>query len=549
MLKDELRRKKLFILNDSQQIKNLMLVTGVMFWTYWLVLLYFEKTNWYYNIAPVLGIYHFCMWLTSNFSQSIVKNIQKVHFGHCLLTTAYLFLLLWQTNMNPTYLMLSILCVSVVGGMLSDFRHLLFYFSAFFIASLFLPVSETPEQKVFFSMSILAVGLISTIQFRRRLKMLEILSSDYKRFHEISEGNYGGIVIFNEQGIKELNSTFKNMFALDDMTEIDQLSLNELFGLEASKKIHEHQLENESSCHQGEFLVQGRYKNNFYVEYKIKPIEIDSQKLLAMFLKDISDVKMSENIISEQAETLKRVSRLSDLGELSAGIAHEINNPLAIISGMADEVLFQLENDEDIDRSQLKFLGNKIIQNTERISKIIKGLRAFVRDGSTDPFKEESINKILQESIDICQTSLAKKNIDLRYKNRSEDDDILVRCRAIQLEQVIVNIVNNAKDAISTQESGWIEIDTREVSGYCEILITDSGSGIPFPVQKKIFDSYYTTKSAGKGTGLGLSIARQIIEEHNGDISLDSHHHNTRFVLRVPTADKLEATGTLDENV
>jgi signal transduction histidine kinase len=527
-----------------------MLVTAVCFWSYWFVLIYLEKIEWYYNIAPFIGAYYVCIWLASHFSSKIDDNIQAIHFSHCVLTTSYLFLLLWQTNMDPTFLMLSLLGISVIGGMLADFRYLLGYFSGFFLVSLFLPNTDSPEQKIFFCMSIFAVGIISGIQFKRRLKMLEMLSSDYKRFHEISEGNYGGIIIFHGQEIKELNSTFKNMFAIDQFTSLNDLSISDLFGLDAYNKINEQIISNSTElCHQGEFLIQGRYKNNFYVEYKLKPIEIDGQKLTAMFLKDISDMKLSENIISEQAETLKRVSRLSDLGELSAGIAHEINNPLAIISGMADEVLFQLENDEDIDRSQLKFLGNKIIQNTERISKIIKGLRAFVRDGSTDPFREEKLSKILQESIDICQTSLAKKNIELRYNKEHLAKDILISCRAIQLEQVIVNIINNAKDAICDQEHAWIEIDSSLEKDFCEITITDSGSGIPFPVQKKIFDTYYTTKSAGRGTGLGLSIARQIIEEHNGSISLDAHHHNTRFIIRIPSAKNLKATGTLDENV
>lgn len=535
MLYDQLKKQKLLVLNDPVQMRNLLLVSSLSVFIYWGFIFYLDKLSWYFNIGLALGLITFFSWLVTNYSKKAYDYIIPVHYCLNLLFNLYMYLLLWQTNMHPTYLVLSVVVISISGSTFSHFKWLCCFYILSFITASFLPQTNPVETKWFFAFSILIIGVITGLQFTKRLKSLELMSTTYKRFNEISEGNYGGILIFKDNSILEVNATLKHIFGLEQGIETSRISVSDLIGTEAFREIREILSSNPSPLeYSGELSVQGKLRPTFYVEYSLRNIEMLEGPAVAMFFKDVSDLKHSQTIISEQASTLKKVSRLSDLGELSAGIAHEINNPLAIISGMADEILYVLECNGEMDKKQLMFLSNKIIQNTERINKIIKGLKTFVRDGSEDPFKDFAVESILKESVEICETALAKQGIELKLKGIKQDSLTMARGRSIQIEQVLVNLINNAKDAILDQDQPWIEVSLEPESDLINIKITDSGYGIPIKEQSKIFDSYYTTKSAGQGTGLGLSIAKQILDEHNGSLEIDSNSPNTCFVIKLP---------------
>lgn len=512
-----------------------MLISSIGVLIYWTFLFYLDKLTWYFNLGLGLGAITFLAWLACSYHVKAEENTIGIHYGVNLLFNIYVYLILWQTNMDPTYLMLSILVISISGTTFSHFRWLVSFYTLAAFSTLFLPETQNIETKWFFVIAVFLIGVITGLQFKKRLQSLELLSTTYKRFSQISEGHYGGILIFKENKIIEVNATLKHIFGLEQIIDTQSISLSDLLGPDAHLEIKSIVSKNgETLNHKGELAIQGKFRPTFYVEYSLRKIQMLEGPSVAMFFKDVSELKHSQDIISEQADTLKKVSRLSDLGELSAGIAHEINNPLAIISGMADEILFTLESGDQPDKKQLLFLANKVIQNTERITKIIKGLKTFVRDGSSDPFKPDNIEHILKEAVDICETSLAKQSINLKLSGVKEDTHTMIKCRSVQIEQVLVNIINNAKDAIIEQESPWIEVGLKQTQTKVIVEITDSGYGIPIQEQNRIFDSYYTTKSAGHGTGLGLSIAKQIIEEHDGSIEIDPNSPNTSFVITLP---------------
>ncbi len=230
---------------------------------------------------------------------------------------------------------------------------------------------------------------------------------------------------------------------------------------------------------------------------------------------------------------LLHTSKMSSLGEMSSGIAHEINNPLAIIHGKSHQIRSQIEKGK-IDPANLIKLTGDIDQTVQRISKIIKGLRSFSRDGDQDPFESRSLQSLLEDTISFCATRFKHHEIILDLNGVSPE--LQIHCRPSQISQVLLNLLNNSFDAIQGLSNRWVKIEAIEDPAGISISITDSGSGIPEAIREKILEPFFTTKEVGKGTGLGLSISLGIIKSHGGTLEIDRHHPNTRFVIRLPKA-------------
>lgn len=215
-------------------------------------------------------------------------------------------------------------------------------------------------------------------------------------------------------------------------------------------------------------------------------------------------------------------SKFSALGIMSSGIAHEINNPLTVIKGR----LFMLRKhigepqSEDITKDL-----EVISKTTDRIGKIVNGLRIFSRNADADPLSTIKSADIIQASLDLCGERFQKAGIKITI---IDNGHFKMQGREAQLVQVIVNLLNNSYDAIQVYPEKWIRM---EVS-HNQIRVIDSGKGIPKKVAEKLMQPFYTTKEVGKGTGLGLSISKGIIDKHDGDFFLDVNHPNTCFVIR-----------------
>lgn len=248
------------------------------------------------------------------------------------------------------------------------------------------------------------------------------------------------------------------------------------------------------------------------------------------FILDITDRKEYES----QLETTKAKSlasaKLASLGEMAGGVAHEINNPLAIISMNAAQ-LKELIDDPEVTKDELKLFVEKIQKTTMRIDRIVKGLKSFARGGELDPFISTSIKSIIENTLELCSEKLKKHTVELRLKNII---DVSVECRESQIGQVLLNLISNGVDAIDKQQDKWIEVELKDLDGYIVLDVTDSGKGIPDEVAEKIMQPFFTTKDVGKGTGLGLSISKGIIESHKGRFRLDRKCANTKFSILLP---------------
>ncbi len=248
------------------------------------------------------------------------------------------------------------------------------------------------------------------------------------------------------------------------------------------------------------------------------------------FILDTTDKKEYEAQLELTKAKSIASAKLASLGEMAGGVAHEINNPLAVISLNASQ-LAELIEDEDIKKEDLKGFVEKIIKTTSRIDRIVKGLKSFARGGESDPFISTSIKTIVENTLELCSEKLKKHSVDLRLKNIL---DIAIECRESQIGQVLLNLISNAVDATDKLTDRWVEVELKDLDGYIVIDVTDSGNGIPEEVAEKIMQPFFTTKDVGKGTGLGLSISKGIIESHKGRFRLDRKSQHTKFSILLP---------------
>lgn len=263
------------------------------------------------------------------------------------------------------------------------------------------------------------------------------------------------------------------------------------------------------------------------------PIKDRSNKaiMLVAVCRDITAQRDSERIIAEQKSQMMASSKLSSLGEMAAGLAHEINNPLAIISGRASNLRRLVErNPENIE--MISRFATDIEATTHRIAKIIRGLRAFARNGEEDPFVTCSLGDIVDDTLALCAARLQDRGVRIDIADVSKS--LTLECRPVQVSQVLLNLLANAFDAIEDLPERWINIASYRRAEGVEIVVTDSGAGIPESTLEKIFQPFFTTKAVGKGTGLGLSVTRGIVDQHHGRISVDTASKHTRFIVWLP---------------
>jgi signal transduction histidine kinase len=223
-------------------------------------------------------------------------------------------------------------------------------------------------------------------------------------------------------------------------------------------------------------------------------------------------------------------SKMATLGEMAGGIAHEINNPLAVIGGRV-AIMERVIKKDPIDLTKLNRDLDQIKNMVERISKIIKGLRIFSRNADADAMEPIEVEKIVVETLELGREKIRNGNIDLRV---SVEPRLTVNCRPVQISQVLMNLIMNSHDAILHLEEKWITLEAKKTAGKAVISVTDSGPGIPEEVVSRLMQPFFTTKGPGKGTGLGLSISKGIIESHGGHLVYEPADGHTRFVISLP---------------
>lgn len=281
------------------------------------------------------------------------------------------------------------------------------------------------------------------------------------------------------------------------------------------------------------------FKDNNNGKFEISNI-LRKALLSYHFYKDSNEIIVygSECETEEKLKNKNFEDTLKLLGEMTSGVAHDLNNPLSgIISAIAlskmnlEEVSLDMTS-ENIKINETITMLDEAQSCASRISEMISGIKAFTHQGSL-VFKNEYLLQVIKNSVSFCKGFLKTHEIDLTIKSELVGKGIIPML-APEITRVMVNLINNSKDAVKnlTSNRKWIEIKIYEDSSYIYVSITDGGRGIPIEIQNKIFDSFFTTKGYGEGTGLGLSQAKSTMKKHNGDISIDKSHRNTSFILK-----------------
>lgn len=264
---------------------------------------------------------------------------------------------------------------------------------------------------------------------------------------------------------------------------------------------------------------------------------VDSNKRVIGILgiyTDITDFKHQQELIKEQESLLVNSSQMSSLGEMAAGIAHEINNPLSIIR-MSMIHLAKLLSHGETKTAQVSGIIEEVNETVERIAKIIQGMRNISRSsqGNKEKF---TIQEVLTDVLSIARERFKSNGVAIQEEVPKPLSEIELLADRIQISQVIINILNNAYDAIIPlrMDKKWIRIELTQAGSYLQLAIIDCGEGIPRSVREKMFNPFYTTKDIGKGTGIGLSISKAMVEKNGGKIFYDEASTNTSFIIQLP---------------
>ena len=219
--------------------------------------------------------------------------------------------------------------------------------------------------------------------------------------------------------------------------------------------------------------------------------------------------------IEANKEQLVTSARLSALGMMAGGIAHEINNPLGIIHALASDLIDLVKEEGSAPPAMVSRNSTRIRETADRIARIIKSLRQISREGSSDKVQSAPIGKILEETLEVCRAWFKANEVKLLLPKHIPE--LNVYCREVQIGQILLNLLQNAFDAVVEQkDERWVRLDVTSRDDSVVISVTDSGPGIPPELRPRIMEPFFTTKPIGKGTGLGLSLSKNIAEEHGG---------------------------------
>jgi C4-dicarboxylate-specific signal transduction histidine kinase len=278
-------------------------------------------------------------------------------------------------------------------------------------------------------------------------------------------------------------------------------------------------------------ILQDSHKSNLRLE--------SSRKAMIHIMDDLrettTEMERREQELRDKQEQLIQAGKLATLGELTTGIAHELNNPLnnigLFVGNVIDHIELGLAEKERV--TMLRDLQNALEQ-VRKATEIISHLRTFGRAASVI-FEPVSVNDVIERSLSLMQEQLRLRQIGVDLD--LAPTHAVVRGNPIQLEQVFINLLTNARDALIDAPRRAIHIASAVQPRLVSVTFADTGPGIPAGLEQRIFDPFFTTKEVGAGTGLGLSITYGIIREHGGTISVESSPgEGARFLIELPLA-------------
>jgi C4-dicarboxylate-specific signal transduction histidine kinase len=261
----------------------------------------------------------------------------------------------------------------------------------------------------------------------------------------------------------------------------------------------------------------------------------DSRKAMIHIMGDLrettQEMERREHELRDKQEQLVQAGKLATLGELTTGVAHELNNPLNNIGLYLGNVIDQVELGQ-VDQERIVRDLQSAQEQVRKASEIISHLRTFGRV-ATVSVEPVDVNEVIERSLSFMYEQLRLRQIEVTLDLRAAP--AIVSGNPIQIEQVFINLLTNARDALAESERKSVEITSVRDEDLIRVTFRDTGPGIPEGLEQRIFDPFFTTKEVGAGTGLGLSITYGIVRDHGGNVFVESEPGNGAcFVLELP---------------
>jgi two-component system sensor kinase FixL len=276
--------------------------------------------------------------------------------------------------------------------------------------------------------------------------------------------------------------------------------------------------------------AQRKDGSTFPMELAVGEVETPHGHYFVGSARDITARERAERQIHELQTTLSQASRLSAMGEMSSGLAHELNQPISAIMSYIDAALHLLGKGGEADVARVSDMLGKAATQSRRAGQIVHHLRRFVLTGETEK-TEEDLNVVVQDSLAMALVGTRSTDAAMSLDLGATLPRVLVD--RVQIQQVVVNLVRNGMEAIAGRDAPALSVSTRRDGNFLVVTVADNGPGIDPEVAEQIFNPFVTTKP--KGMGIGLSICRSIVEGHGGRIwTEESSSGGATFVFTVP---------------
>jgi C4-dicarboxylate-specific signal transduction histidine kinase len=343
----------------------------------------------------------------------------------------------------------------------------------------------------------------------------------------------GGILVASGGAVIRANESFQTMFHLETQSQI----LTRLMSSpEFAARFQQFEAETQKSRTDFEaaILLPSGKRTFWFLLVKADEMTPEQNEVIVVAL-DVQAKKDAESQIESQRMKLETNARLATLGEIAGNVAHEINNPLFVISSRAQLMLLKMEKGSENEK-MLRTHLDAILATCDRVVKIVRGLKSVSRNSENEAFERTSLKTVIDQTIDLCSSRISQTGAKIEVDDISQH--LQVEIRPVQLSQVFLNLLNNAFDAIEGSESPWIKVGVHFSKTEFEVSVMDSGEGFPKELRHRMMDPFFSTKAPGKGTGLGLSISLRIVKAHQGELFLDESSPHTKFVARLPLEQK-----------
>lgn len=451
--------------------------------------------------------------VTALFSPKVpTLKVDKIKFLSLITLSTYILAFLLNTSNLPNfylYVLFTMVMIPVGARLINKTKHQAYFFGYVLILT-FILISQLGFSKM------ASVGL----SYATCLSIIFIFSLfSEKRFFLTQR------FIKKKNDIENIIKSFPDALVRRRKTSYTllneaQISLN----FDLKEKLYSHSKSGMDS-------VEIEHEGSFY-EVRLHKISVDED---IFYIKDITDRMVSVKELETHRLQLTNSSKLAALGEMAGGVAHEINNPLQSLMLYTDQMRFFLSMNDKLDgtdRAPMEKICDDMESTIDRINNIVKGMRLISRDGQSDSYEDVDIRELVKETLSLCNEKFRNHSVNL-YLYEEEGKNYVIQAQRVRLSQVILNILNNAYDAIRDNNSRNVKIYLSNSEGQVKLAISDNGPGVPKDLEEKVFQPFFTTKPIGKGTGLGLSISKGIIEQHKGVFCLDEED-KSKFIISIP---------------